>query len=160
MTTLNDGKAITACFSNVALTGISGAATTHSYSAGVVAIRGKVYTLAANSSVATPTTDAATGAAITVTANKARVVVFCVDGNNGDYLYAGPTVDMDSSGTLLDACEFPAIPNDRCPIAYFLVKGGATLSGTFTVGSSNWNTTGMTYTVVNVAQLPDRPSYA
>jgi len=151
---------VTAFLGKAALTGISGAATTNSSSAGVFALRGKAITHAADSGVATPTTDAVTAAAITLTANQARIVVFCLTAADAVALVAGEVVSLDSAGAFLDAPEFPQIPDTLCPMAYVIAKGGATLSGTFTVGSSNWNTTGMTYVVTDVFGMPDRPQTA
>lgn len=152
--------AMTACFVTAGLTGISGAATTYSTSATTLqyAIGGVCKTKAQVSGGTTPTTDVDTAAAITLTANQARVVVFMLDTDGTVFLQAGSVVSMDASGNLLTAAPFPSIDLDTyCPIAHVLMKGGSTLSGTFTVGSSNWNTTGMSYTVTNISTLPNRP---
>ena len=154
---LKVSSGLTAFIGKAGLTGISGAATTHSSSAGVFAIRGKAITHAADSGVATPTTDAVTGAAITVTTSQARAVLFCLDSSDAVKIVAGPVVSMDAAGNYLAQPTFPDLPDTLCPFGYVIVKGGATLSGTFTVGSSNWNTTGMTYAVVDLFGLPDRP---
>jgi hypothetical protein len=141
------------------LTGISGAVTTHSTGATAVqyAIGGKAYSKAQISGGTTPTTDAVTGSAITLTANKARAVVWAFDSGGNVKVVAGPIVDLDSAGGYVLAPEFPSIPDSLTPFAYTLHKAGSTLSGTFTFGTSNWNTTGMTHTVVDVLMLPTRP---
>lgn len=147
------------CAVKAGLTGISGAATTHSTGATAVqyAIGGKAYTKAQISGGTTPTTDFVTGSQITLTANKGRCVVWCFDSSGNVRVVAGPVVDLDSAGEFTLAPEFPAIPDTLTPFAYTLHRAGSTLSGTFTFGSSNWNTTGMTHTVVDVLMLPARP---
>jgi hypothetical protein len=87
-------------------------------------------------------------------------VVFCLDSADAVKIVAGEVVALDAGGAFLDAPEFPNVPDTLCPMGYVIVKGGATLSGTFTVGSSNWNTTGMTYVVTDVFGMPDRPQTA
>ena len=154
-------RGATAALGNFTLTGITGAATTHSSAAMAYSIRGICYSHATDSGVATPTVDFVTNAAITLTANKARVVVFGLDSGDAPRIVAGPIVDLDSAGNFLQTPQFPDIPDTLCPCAYVVMKGGSTLSGTFTVGSSNWNTAGMTFSVKNVAPyLPDRPQTA
>lgn len=142
------------------LTGISGAATTHSTgSAGVdYCIGGKAYTKAQITGGTTPTTDAVTGEAITLTANQGRAVVWALDAAGAVKLVAGGIEALDDSGNFVVTPELPLVDLDAlCPIAYHIVKGGSALVGTFTVGTSNWNTTGMTHTVVDVMTLPQRP---
>lgn len=139
------------------LTGITGAATTHSSAAGAFAIKGRAFEHAVDSGVATPTTgiyNGKTGQPITLTAGKIRAVVFCLNASDAVVLVAGDIVDND--GFLMP--EIPSIPDSLCPFAVVVAKAGSTLSGTFTVGSSNWSTTGMTYTVRNCALgMLDRP---
>jgi hypothetical protein len=144
------------------LTGISGAATTYSTGSTSLqyAVRGKAATKAQVSGGTTPTTDAVTGAAITLTANQARAVVWMLNSAGTVFVQAGPVVDLDSAGNYIGG-KPPAMPwvdlATYCPIAYTLHKASSSLSGTFTFGSSNWNTTGMTHTVVDLLTLPDRP---
>jgi len=147
------------CAVKAGLTGLSGAATTFSTGATAVqyAVGGKAFTKATVTGGATPTTDAVTGTAITLTANQGRAVVWCLDSAGAVKAVAGPVVNLDSAGNFLLAPEFPAIPDTLTPFAYTLHKAGSTLSGTWTFGTSNWNTTGMTHTVVDVLVLPNRP---
>ena len=160
----------TASFVTAGLTGISGAATT--YSTGAVSIQfcinSKFATAKAQvSGGATPTTGAISAAAITLTASKARAIVWCLDIDGAVTVHEGPIVSLDGiAGS--DAYQdgrlpaFPAINyKTYCPIAYHLMKAKTTLSGTFTFGTNNWNTTGMDHTIVNVPGiLPDRPQSA
>jgi hypothetical protein len=47
------------------------------------------------------------------------------------------------------------------PFAYQVLKAGATASATAIVfGTANWNATGFTNAIVNVAYLPLRPQVA
>ncbi len=154
----------TAFFGKMGLTGISGGATTFSTGATTrsFSIAGKAYEKATVSGGTTPTTEAKTGAAITLTANNGRCVVWALDVSGNVKLFAGDIVAMDAGGNFLKAPPFPTdIDLDTyCPFAYVLLKGASTVSGTFTVGSSNWNSTGMSYTVVDVSTLPSRPQIA
>lgn len=142
------------------LTGISGAATTHSTGSTTLqySIGGKAYSKAQISGGTTPVVDAVDGSAITLTANKGRAVVWCLDSSGNVKLVAGPVQDLDSAGNFMVTPQFGPVPlNTLCPFAYTIHKGGSTLSGTFTIGSSNWNTTGHTVAVVDIMNLPDRP---
>src|SRR3990167_1152693 len=73
----------------------------------------------------TPTTDAATGAAMV-------------------------------AGDFIRAPQFPNLPDNFCPMAYQLIRTAPDASA-FTIGTSNWNATGITVsTAQNIAVLPDR----
>jgi hypothetical protein len=143
------------------LTGISGAATTFTTSATTLqyCIGGKAFSKAQISGGATPTTDAVTAAAITLAASQARAVVWCLDTSGNPKVVAGPVVSLDSAGNYIDGQppQFPSyIPDTLCPIAYTLHKASSAASA-WTFGSSNWNATGLSHTVVDVLVLPDRP---
>lgn len=142
-----------------ALTGLSGAATTYSSSAFGYCIDGVAYTNGANSGAATPTLNGGVaGTNITLTANKARAVVWAVNAAGAETVFAGPIVDWTDTTAGSTSCPLPAIPSGFAPFAMHTIQGGATLSGTWTFGSSNWNATGLTVgTVRNLAQLPSTP---
>lgn len=148
-------------FVKAGLTGISGAATTFSTGATTLQymLNGKSFSKAQVSGGTTPTTDAVTAAAITLVANQGRAVVWGFDSAGTIKVVAGPVVSLDSSGSFIDgqAPVFGPVPDTICPIAYTLHKAGSTTVGTWTFGSSNWNSTGLTHTVVDVSVLPDRP---
>jgi hypothetical protein len=142
------------------LTGISGAATTYSTSATTLpfAINSKALSKAQVSGGTTPTTGAVSASAITLTANQGRVVVWGMNAAGTVQVIEGSVYTLDSAGSFIVAPQFPAMPDTFCPCAYHVLQAGSTLSGTFTFGSSNWNTTGMTHTVVDLAGgMPDRP---
>lgn len=158
---LDQATGLTAVFAvasaGAALTGLSGTATTYSSSAFGYAINGVCYANGANSGAATPTTDGNTGAAITLTANKARCIVWAVDSGGTEKVYAGPIVDYTGAPSGV-VCPLPDIPGTVAPFAMHVLKGGSTLSGTWTFGSSNWDATGLTVgTVVNLCQRPTVP---
>lgn len=118
-------------------------------------INGKIATKTAVTDGATPTTGNTSGAAITLTASKARVVVWGLKSGGTVAVEEGPIVDYDGTN-YTPMPQFPNIPNDFCPFAYQVLKAAST-AGTITFGSSNWNATGFTNTIVNVAMLPEHP---
>lgn len=122
-------------------------------------IKGKGYIKTAITNGATPTTDATTAAAFTaLSANQGTVVVIGLDASGNIKASQGQIQALDSAGNFLLAPQFPAIPDTMCPIGYIVLKGGATLSGTWTFGTNNLSSvTGMTYTFVSLITMPDRP---
>ena len=153
------GMPVNMAFTKAGLTGISGAATTYSTgsSAQIYCINGKAYSKAQVSGGTTPTTDAASSAAITLTANYGTVVVWTLNSAGTVAVYKGSTESLDSAGNFLRAPSFPTLPDTVTAFAYTIHKGGSTTSGTWTFGSSNWNAAGLTHTVVDICALPDRP---
>lgn len=141
-----------------ALTGLSGGATTYSSSAFGYALNGDAYAKALVSGGTTPTTDGNTGAPITLTANKARAIVWAVNAAGTVSVYAGPIVDWTDTTAGSTACPLPAIPGNVAPFAAHTVQAGSTTVGTWTFGSSNWNATGIaSITVRNLCQLRNTP---
>lgn len=124
------------------------------------AIKGKAYRKAAVTDGVTPTTDGNTGTAMTLVANYGTVVVWALNSAGTVSCYKGTTEALDAAGAFINVPQFPSIPDTVCPFAYSILKGGSTLSGTWTFGSSNWNATGMTATHTNLFTLPDRPQVA
>lgn len=125
-------------------------------------IKGKGYIKTAITNGATPTTDATTGAAFpALSANQGTVVVIGLDASGNIKASQGSIQALDSAGNFITSPQFPAIPDTMCPIGYIVLKGGATLSGTWTFGTSNLSgVTGMTYTFVSLITMPDRPQVA
>jgi hypothetical protein len=123
------------------------------------AIRGKAYSHAALSNTATPTTDAATGLSFTgVSANQGTVIVIGFNAAGTLIAAQGAVQALDVSGNFLVAPSFPSIPDTMCPIGYEVIKAGATAVGTWTFGTNNQAAvTGITYTLVDVVSMPDRP---
>lgn len=108
---------------------------------------------------ATPTADAATGLAFTpISAGQGTVIVLGLDASGNVKAAQGTVTALDSSGAFILAPQFPNMPDSICPFAYIVLKGGSTLSGTWTFGTNALSSvTGMTYTFVNIMGLPDRP---
>lgn len=136
----------------------TGAETVHDTTAVIqYCLDGKAKSKAAITDGATPTTDVVTGSAITLTAGKGTVVVWCLDTSGAVKAIKGTTQNWD--GTAWDSYpQFPTIDLETyCPFAYQILKGGSTLSGTWTFGVSNWNATGLSSAITNVQTLPSRP---
>ena len=132
--------------------------TTYSTSAFGFALNGDAFAKAAVSGGATPTTDSNTSAAITLTANKARAVVWAVNASGTFSVYAGPIVDWVDTTASSTACPLPSLPGNVTPFAAHTVQAGSTTVGTWTFGTSNWNATGIsTVTVRNLCQLRNTP---
>jgi hypothetical protein len=152
-------RPVTGCLSKVTLA--AGTTTTISTTGTTTyAIKSKAYTKTAITNGATPTTDALTGSAFEgFTANEGTVVVIGFDKDGNVKACQGTVEALDVSGNFILAPSFPNIPDTMCPVGYIVLKGGSTLSGTFTFGSSNLSSvTGMTYTFVDVLLgLPERP---
>lgn len=125
------------------------------------AIKGKAYSVAKLTNGATPTTDYVTGAAfLGVKANKGSVFTVGFNAAGSLKVVQGSITDLDSSGAFVLAPQFGPIPNDFCPVGYIVIKAGSTADATtgWIFGSSNLSgVTGITYTFVDGAQLPDRP---
>ncbi|MCH9837496.1 hypothetical protein K0U83_17665, partial [bacterium] len=104
-----------------------------------------------------PTTDGATGDAITLTANNGTVVVWGMNSAGTVSVYQGNTEPLDAAGNFTNAPQFPIVPDTICPFAYQVIKAGATTSGTWTFGSSNWNATGLSHSAKDLCTMPPRP---
>jgi hypothetical protein len=116
---------------------------------------GKIATKTAVTDGATPTTDYVSGAAITLAASQGRCVVWGLISGGTVKVIAGDVVDWDGVAFKVPP-PFPTIPDTFVPFAYQILKAGSTASA-ITFGSSNWNATGFTNAIVNVATLPERP---
>lgn len=124
------------------------------------AIKGKAYAHAALSNTATPTTDAATGAAfVPVVTNKGSIFVIGRNAALTLQCVQGSIEDLDASGNFINAPQFGPIPDTMCPLGYIVIKAGATASANgWVFGTSNMaSVTGITYTFVDVVTLPARP---
>lgn len=153
---------MTGAFTNGLLTA-TGAETVHDTTVTIhFAIGGKMYSKTAITDGTTPTTDhnksaAFTGLVGTATSGQACVFVWGLNSSGAVKVCQGPIVATDASGNLEDpGLFFPSIKDDIAPFAYMVSKHYGQAS-TWTFGSSNWNVSGFNNTIVNVAQLPDRP---
>lgn len=129
------------------------------------AIDGKIATgLTAQTNTATPTTDARTSAAfVAQTDNTACAYVFGVTAAGAIAVCQGPIEATETGVTTTAGAfklrpQFPALPDNFCPIGYLFVRTAPDASD-FTFGTSSWTATGITASaVVEVdGQLPDRP---
>lgn len=120
-------------------------------------------TLGAQTNTASPTTDAATGAAfVPLTDNKCTVLVWGITLAGAIALCQGSIEDTDvgittTAGAFRNAPQWPNLPADFCPIAYNLVRTAPSASD-FTPGTSSWTASGITCSVAkNISVLPSRP---
>lgn len=123
-------------------------------------INGRAYEKAAVADGATPTTDGNTGEGFNaVLPDQACIFVWALNAVGTVSLYQGPIVDVDGeTDDLLEAAQFPNIPDDVCPFAYTLYQTtGASSAAGLRPGTSNWNATGLTATHRNLLVLPNRP---
>lgn len=157
---------LTQCVSKAALAA-SGAATTFSTTgATLYSIKGPMYSTAAGSGAATPTSDVVKGttfASSPLPKSFGTVFVFCYDGQgtaaNAIKVAQGTVEALDASNLFVNAPQFPGIPDNLCPFAYMVVRNGSTGSN-WTFGTSNWNATGITLSIVDINTLPGRPVVA
>jgi hypothetical protein len=128
-------------------------------------INGKyVATIANTTGETTPTTDARTGVAFpTLTDNQATVVVYGQDLDGGAWLACQGSIEATEigvttvAGAFKTTPQFPNLPDDFMVVGYQLIRT-APSAADFTVGVSNWNATGITFsTIQNCGVLPDRP---
>lgn len=118
--------------------------------------------LAAQTNTASPTTDARTGAAFTALGdNQMTVLVWGINAAGAIQLCQGSIEDTEvgvttTPGAVITAPQWPELPDDFCPIGYFVVKVAPSASA-WTPGTSSWTATGVTTTAVEVGVLPDRP---
>lgn len=143
--------------------------TTVSTSCSIAGKFATIKTAITNSSFATEaiTTDATTGAAFvaltsTSTAGSGCALVFGINAAGALKLAQGPIVATElgvttTPGNFITAPQFPALPDDFCPIAYTLVRTSPSVA-TFTIGTSSWANNSTTFK--NVCTLPARPQIA
>ena len=131
-------------------------------------INGKfVTTVGALTNSASPTTDGLTAAAFpAVLANQATVIVVGQNTAGTVKMIQGSIVPTavgvtTTVGAFLGAVpQFPDLPDDFIPWAYFLVRVSPT-GATFTAGTTSWTASGITCgTTANVGVLPTRPQIA
>ena len=115
---------------------------------------------------ATPTTDATTGVAfVPILADTAAALVWGVNAAGAMKIAQGPATPTvpgitTTVGAFINAPQWPALPEDFCPIAYQLVRVSPT-GATFTTGTTSWAASGITCsTIQNIGTLPDKPQIA
>jgi hypothetical protein len=148
--------------SAAAVAGTTSTFTSTVTTAGIIA--GKfVTTLGAQTNAATPTTDATTGAAFNALApNQACTIVFGQNAAGTLKMAQGPIIATATGvtttvGAIVNAPQFPALPNDFLPLAYTVVRTAPSASA-WTPGTSSWTASGVSAsTFQNIGQLPARP---
>jgi hypothetical protein len=142
------------------LSGITGAATTYTFTAATYALGGKVYAKATAAGAATPTSEA-TGLSLVLTSSGSgatlvgtgTVLVWTVNASGTVALYRGSLESLDAASAFLRAPEFPALPDTVVPFAYVVLKNNT--GSNLTVGSSNWSAFTSAVTQ-NVMYMPER----
>lgn len=157
---------LTMCTVSPALVkGTTSTYTTTVTSAGM--INGKFVTaLTAQTNAATPTTDAATGAAFVALAdNQATVIVMGQNAAGTIKACQGSIVPTavgvtTTAGSFINAPQFPTLPDDFITFGYVLVRAAPSASA-WTFGTDSWTATGITATqFVQCGVLPARPQIA
>ena len=159
------------CTTSGLLTATGGVTTYDTTVTIVYHLDGKLKTKTAITTGTTPTTDIRTGlafpalvggASVANTPGQGAIVVWCLKFSDGTVVATqGPAQALDMQGNFVTAPQFPAIPEGLVPFAYQVLKAGATASATAIVfGTANWNATGFTNVIQNVAVLPSRPQVA
>lgn len=112
---------------------------------------------------ASPTTDATTGVAfIALQPNQTCSLVWGTNAAGVVKLAQGPIISTligatTTVGGLQYEPQFPALPDDFCPMAYTVVRTAPSASA-WTPGTSNWTASGVSAsTFQNVGVLPNRP---
>lgn len=163
MNTFQNLGGLTASFANAAVT-LPSTSTYSTANSTACQFKGKWGTpLTAQTAQATPTTDATTGAAfVALASNQATVIVFGVNAAGAIKMAQGSIVPTETgvtttAGAFINAPQFPALPDDFCPLAYALVRTSPTGTA-FTAGTTSWTASGITTsTVVNIGTMPERP---
>ncbi|TFH51259.1 MAG: hypothetical protein E4H01_00720 [Lysobacterales bacterium] len=121
-------------------------------------IGGQLYSKAAITDGAAPTTDINTGAAfLPLAADQASVFVWMINAAGTVAVAQGGVEEVDGDTDLrLVHPQFPYLPEGYVAFAYQMVQ--TTSAGGFQFGSDNWNATGVTDLIVDVNTLPVRPA--
>lgn len=125
-------------------------------------IDGIGYSKAAITDGATPTTDAVSGAALTLTGTSTTgqqvYVVWCLDTSGNVKCIFGTKVAVNVSGKPTGNPPLvPSVPGTLAPFALQLLTHTGQAS-TVTFGSSNWNTSGFTNSIKNMIGFIKRPT--
>ena len=134
-------------------------ATTHDIAqAFEYAIGGEIKTKATTSNTATPTTDVNDGVAFpALAASQGVQLIFCLNLAGTVGVAQSAIRDLDTDDSWIEGIpDFPQVPDGYIPFATVVIKATSTASA-FTVGTSNWDATGIETDVENHTVLPDRP---
>jgi len=125
------------------------------------AIQGKAYSAAGASNVATPTTDANTGAAfLPVSPGYGTSLTFGFNASGALKVAQGSIEKLDASGAFIKAPELGELPDTAAAFGIVTVKVLTTYvtSTTWICGSHNFAaTTGLSFVFTDVMSMPTRP---
>lgn len=129
-------------------------------------LNGKIDTRTGVTDGVTPTTDYVSGATFPVLVGgnsvagangQGCIMLWGLIAGDNVRCIMGPREALDSSGNFVVAPQFPNFPDAFVPFAYQVLKAGATAAVNVAFGTTNWNATGYTNVIVNIATMPDRP---
>lgn len=125
-------------------------------------ILGKLYTKAALTNEATPTTDVNTGATfVGITANNGTAYILGINAAGAIVAAEASIEALDVQGNFIRAPHLPPLSDTYAPWGMIVVKGASNLSGTWRLGASNLSAvTGMTYSFSDLNTYPHRPVVA
>jgi hypothetical protein len=125
-------------------------------------VNGVSYNASALSNTATPTTDLNTGLAFPpISANQGTIVLLGINSAGALKAAQGSIAALDSAGNFITAPQPPNQPDGFLSFGYIVIKGGATLVGTWTFGTSNLSgVTGVVYSFKDLAGMAGRPVVA
>lgn len=144
---------------------VKGTTSTYSTSVTSAGVVNGIYAtaLTAQTNTATPTSDAATGAAfVAQTDNTACCYVFGITVGGAIAVCQGAIVPTEvgvttTAGAFINPPPFPSLPDNFYVIGYGLVRTAPSASD-FTFGSTAWDATGVTTSTLKQCNvLPDRP---
>jgi hypothetical protein len=144
---------------------VAGTTSTYTTTATTVGlINGKwITTLAAQTNTASPTLDATTGLAFNaLQPNQTCALLWGTNAAGAIKLCQGPIIGTligvtTTVGALLNEPQFPAYPDDFCPMAYTIVRT-APSAVAWIPGTGNWTASGVSCsTFANIGAMPSRP---
>lgn len=119
------------------------------------AIDGVLYSKAAVTDGATPTTDANTGENLVALADdEGCMLLWLINAAGTVALAQGPirALDADTGDFVVDP-QLPAVPDGYVPFAYQIIKNDS--GSSFSIGSTNWSA--VKDAIKDIATLPSRP---
>lgn len=153
-------EGLTMTFNSGALALDAGAATYSTTAAIAHCIRGQHYSKGTVTNGTFPTTDILTGAAfVALAADKATSLLWGLDEDQAVVVAQGNIIDVDPDTDLLDGQGhlIPKLDSKLyCPFALTLHQRDGTGS-LWTPGTSDWDATGLTDAIYNLATMLDRP---
>lgn len=134
--------------------------TTTTANTALFAIKGKAYSAAGASNVATPTTDANGNAFTAVPKGYGTSLTFGFDASGALKVMQGSVEALDSAGNFIKVPDDAALPDTAAAFGVVTVKVGSTYgSASWTCGAGNFAaTTGLTFAFTDIMTMPGRPT--